>query len=94
MKLQQGNQHNQKHRVCLAPAYSTTVVGLATQPKQAKPEVGIQFGAGGTSSVESLAAEGTRDVRQLVDACTTFKEQVSEGEEGVRSGSVGVFLFE
>ena len=27
-----------------------------------KPEVGIQFGAGGTSSVEALEAEGTRDV--------------------------------
>jgi phosphosulfolactate synthase (CoM biosynthesis protein A) len=28
---------------------------------KAKPEVGIQFGAGGATSVEALAAEGTRD---------------------------------
>ncbi|MBI1915292.1 MAG: phosphosulfolactate synthase [Planctomycetes bacterium] len=28
---------------------------------KAKPEVGIQFGAGGASSVEALQAEGTRD---------------------------------
>ena len=29
---------------------------------KAKPEVGIQFGAGGASSVAALEAEGTRDV--------------------------------
>src|SRR5262249_37023008 len=29
---------------------------------KAKPEVGIQFGAGGASSAEALEAEGTRDV--------------------------------
>jgi phosphosulfolactate synthase (CoM biosynthesis protein A) len=29
---------------------------------KAKPEVGVQFGAGGASSVAALAAEGTRDV--------------------------------
>ncbi|MGH3021911.1 MAG: phosphosulfolactate synthase [Gaiellaceae bacterium] len=32
-----------------------------------KPEVGIQFGAGGTSSVEALEAEGTRDVGQAIE---------------------------
>ena len=32
-----------------------------------KPEVGIQFGAGGTSSVEALEAEGTRDVGAAID---------------------------
>jgi hypothetical protein len=34
---------------------------------KAKPEVGIQFGAGGASSVEALEAEGTRDVGQAVE---------------------------
>jgi phosphosulfolactate synthase (CoM biosynthesis protein A) len=29
---------------------------------KAKPEVGIQFGAGGASSIEALEAAGTRDV--------------------------------
>src|SRR5207253_8219323 len=32
-----------------------------------KPEVGIQFGAGGASTVEALEAEGTRDVGQALD---------------------------
>ena len=32
-----------------------------------KPEVGIQFGAGGTSSVEALEAEGTRDVGAAIE---------------------------
>jgi len=32
-----------------------------------KPEVGIQFGAGGTSSLEALEAEGTRDVGQAIE---------------------------
>jgi phosphosulfolactate synthase (CoM biosynthesis protein A) len=31
-----------------------------------KPEVGIQFGAGGTSTVTELAAEGTRDVEWAI----------------------------
>lgn len=43
---------------------------------QAKPEIGIQFGAGGTLTVGSLAAEGTRDVRQLIRACRALKEHV------------------
>jgi phosphosulfolactate synthase (CoM biosynthesis protein A) len=34
---------------------------------KAKPEVGIQFGAGGASSVEVLDAEGTRDVGQAIE---------------------------
>jgi phosphosulfolactate synthase (CoM biosynthesis protein A) len=42
------------------------LVRLTTAVREAglkpKPEVGIQFGAGGTSSVEALEAEGTRDV--------------------------------
>ena len=32
-----------------------------------KPEVGIQFGAGGTSSVEVLEAEGTREVGYAIE---------------------------
>jgi phosphosulfolactate synthase (CoM biosynthesis protein A) len=32
-----------------------------------KPEIGIQFGAGGASSVEALEAEGTRDVGQAIE---------------------------
>jgi phosphosulfolactate synthase (CoM biosynthesis protein A) len=32
-----------------------------------KPEVGIQFGAGGTSSIEALEAEGTRDVGYAIE---------------------------
>jgi phosphosulfolactate synthase (CoM biosynthesis protein A) len=34
---------------------------------KAKPEVGIQFGAGGASAVEALEAEGTRDVGQAIE---------------------------
>jgi phosphosulfolactate synthase (CoM biosynthesis protein A) len=34
---------------------------------KAKPEVGIQFGAGGASTVDTLEAEGTRDVGQAVE---------------------------
>jgi hypothetical protein len=32
---------------------------------QAKPELGIQFGAGGSTSAEELAAEGTKDVASI-----------------------------
>jgi len=34
---------------------------------KAKPEVGIQFGAGGASTVDTLEAEGTRDVGQAIE---------------------------
>ena len=34
---------------------------------KAKPELGIQFGAGGDTPGEALAAEGTRDVNWVVD---------------------------
>jgi phosphosulfolactate synthase (CoM biosynthesis protein A) len=47
------------------------LVRLTTAVREAglkpKPEVGIQFGAGGTSSVEALEAEGTRDVGQAIE---------------------------
>ena len=34
---------------------------------KAKPEVGIQFGAGGASSIAALEAEGTRDVGYAIE---------------------------
>ena len=34
---------------------------------KAKPEVGIQFGAGGASAVEALEAQGTREVAQAIE---------------------------
>ncbi|MGH2780038.1 MAG: phosphosulfolactate synthase [Thermoleophilaceae bacterium] len=47
------------------------LVRLTTAVRQAglkpKPEVGIQFGAGGTSTIEALEAEGTRDVGQAIE---------------------------
>jgi phosphosulfolactate synthase (CoM biosynthesis protein A) len=53
---------------------------------KAKPEVGIQFGAGGASSVAALEAEGTRDpgmaiaqARRLLDAGAEMVMIESEG---------------
>jgi phosphosulfolactate synthase (CoM biosynthesis protein A) len=47
------------------------LVGLTKRVRKAglkpKPEVGIQFGAGGASSVEALEAEGRRDVGQAIE---------------------------
>lgn len=46
------------------------LVRLADQVRkaglEAKPEVGIQFGAGGTTTAEALEAEGTRDVAAAI----------------------------
>jgi phosphosulfolactate synthase (CoM biosynthesis protein A) len=39
---------------------------------KAKPEVGIQFGAGGASASEELAAEGTRDVEWAIQQAKRF----------------------
>ena len=39
---------------------------------KAKPEVGIQFGAGGTSAAEELEAEGTRDVDWAIGQARRF----------------------
>jgi phosphosulfolactate synthase (CoM biosynthesis protein A) len=39
-----------------------------------KPEVGIQFGAGGASSAEELEAEGTRDPSQAIRAAKRYLE--------------------
>ncbi len=53
---------------------------------KAKPEVGIQFGAGGATAVDELAAEGTRDpewaiqqARRFVDAGAYMIMVESEG---------------
>jgi phosphosulfolactate synthase (CoM biosynthesis protein A) len=47
------------------------LVGLTRAVREAglkpKPEVGIQFGAGGASTVEALESEGTRDVGQAIE---------------------------
>ena len=40
---------------------------VGTAGLKAKPEVGIQFGAGGASTVDVLEAEGTRDVGQAIE---------------------------
>jgi phosphosulfolactate synthase (CoM biosynthesis protein A) len=39
---------------------------------KAKPELGIQFGAGGSSVVKELEAEGTRDARWLIAQARRF----------------------
>jgi phosphosulfolactate synthase (CoM biosynthesis protein A) len=39
---------------------------------KAKPEIGIQFGAGGASAVEDLEAEGTRDVEWAIGQAKRF----------------------
>ncbi len=41
---------------------------------KAKPEVGIQFGAGGASAVEELEAEGTRDPEWAISQAKRFLE--------------------
>jgi phosphosulfolactate synthase (CoM biosynthesis protein A) len=39
---------------------------------KAKPEVGIQWGAGGDASVEELESSGTRDPKWLIDRAKLF----------------------
>jgi phosphosulfolactate synthase (CoM biosynthesis protein A) len=41
---------------------------------KAKPEVGIQFGAGGSTSAEELESEGVRDVEQSIAQAKRFLE--------------------
>lgn len=45
---------------------------------KAKPEVGVQFGAGGATSAEELAAEGTRDVGWTVQLARSCLEAGAE----------------
>src|SRR4051794_33082291 len=54
---------------------------------QPKPEVGIQFGAGGASTVEALEAEGTRDVGYAVELA---KRHLDAGAELVMIESEGI----
>jgi phosphosulfolactate synthase (CoM biosynthesis protein A) len=54
---------------------------------KAKPEVGIQFGAGGTSSVEALEAEGTRDVGQAIQLA---KRHLEAGAHMIMIESEGI----
>jgi len=54
---------------------------------KAKPEVGIQFGAGGASAAEELEAEGTRDPEGAIELARRFLEagayQVMIESEGI-----------
>jgi phosphosulfolactate synthase (CoM biosynthesis protein A) len=52
-----------------------------------KPEVGIQFGAGGASRVEALEAEGTRDVGQAIDLA---KRHLDAGAHMIMIESEGI----
>jgi len=54
---------------------------------KAKPEVGIQFGAGGASAVEALEAEGTRDVGQAIELA---KRHLDAGAHLVMIESEGI----
>ena len=54
---------------------------------KAKPEVGIQFGAGGASSVEALEAEGTRDVGQAIELA---KRHLDAGAHMIMIESEGI----
>jgi phosphosulfolactate synthase (CoM biosynthesis protein A) len=53
----------------------------------AKPEVGIQFGAGGASSAAALEAEGTRDVGLAIDL---IRRHLDAGAELIMIESEGV----
>jgi phosphosulfolactate synthase (CoM biosynthesis protein A) len=52
-----------------------------------KPEVGIQFGAGGASSIEALVAEGTRDVGYAIELA---KRHLEAGAPMVMIESEGI----
>jgi len=45
---------------------------------KAKPEVGIQFGAGGATAISELEAEGTRDVLSAIQQAKEFLEAGAE----------------
>lgn len=45
---------------------------------RAKPEVGIQFGAGGASAADELEAEGTRDPRWAIRQARQFLDAGAE----------------
>ncbi|HET8606320.1 MAG TPA: phosphosulfolactate synthase [Gaiellaceae bacterium] len=52
-----------------------------------KPEVGIQFGAGGASTVEALEAEGTRDVGYAIELA---KRHLDAGAHMIMIESEGI----
>ena len=58
-----------------------------------KPEIGIQFGAGGASSYAELAASGTRHVSQVLAAARAFAEAgvplLMVESEGITEGLPG-----
>jgi len=54
---------------------------------RAKPEVGIQFGAGGASSIEALEAEGMRDVGQAIELA---KRHLEAGAHMIMIESEGI----
>jgi phosphosulfolactate synthase (CoM biosynthesis protein A) len=67
------------------------LVGLTRTVRDAglkpKPEVGIQFGAGGASTVEALEAEGTRDVGQAIELA---KRHLDAGAQMLMIESEGI----
>lgn len=67
------------------------LVRLTTAVREAglkpKPEVGIQFGAGGTSSVEALEAQGTRDVGYAIELA---KRHLDAGAHMIMIESEGI----
>ena len=60
---------------------------VTTAGLKAKPEVGIQFGAGGASTVEALEAEGTRDVGQAIELA---KRHLDAGAHMIMIESEGI----
>jgi len=65
-------------------ALTRAVRGAGLKPK---PEVGIQFGAGGASTVEELEAEGTRDVGQAIELA---KRHLDAGAQMIMIESEGI----
>jgi phosphosulfolactate synthase (CoM biosynthesis protein A) len=67
------------------------LVGLTRAVRDAglkpKPEVGIQFGAGGASTVEALEAEGTRDVGYAIELA---KRHLDAGAHMIMIESEGI----
>jgi phosphosulfolactate synthase (CoM biosynthesis protein A) len=65
-------------------ALTRTVRAAGLKPK---PEVGIQFGAGGASTVQALEAEGTRDVGQAIELA---KRHLDAGAHMIMIESEGI----
>ncbi|KAH9945652.1 coma-domain-containing protein [Amylocystis lapponica] len=52
--------------------WASLVEFTAAHGLKPKPEVGIQWGAGGDASIEELESAGTRDPKWLIDRANTF----------------------